>query len=186
MAAWRSMMLTERRWVRTTWKLSGLSVQYACKSEITLKLKGLFNKIINKHEWSSRNFDQNPEAQTCVQWQSCHWFWSKPQDWESSQASFLKEHILLPFLLFFAWYTGLQFSKQGSNLCPMHCKHRVQTTGPPGKYPAPSSCYKIIPSGKERIPEGQESNVCPGSLLGSPISDLKQKTPRKCKASLLF
>ena len=47
MAAWRSMMLTERRWVRTTWKLSGLSVQYACKSEITLKLKGLFNKIIN-------------------------------------------------------------------------------------------------------------------------------------------
>lgn len=39
---------------------------------------------------------------------------------------------------------------------------------------------------EERIPEGQESNVCPGSLLGSPISDLKQKTPRKRKASLLF
>ena len=34
--------------------------------------------------------------------------------------------------------------------------------------------------------EGQEYHVCPGSLLGSTVSNLKHKTPRKCKASLLF
>ena len=35
-------------------------------------------------------------------------------------------------------------------------------------YSIPYCCYKIIPSKKHRRPEGQESDLCPGSWLGSP------------------
>ena len=54
---------TERKWVRATWKLSGLSVQYACKSEITLKLKGLFNKIIYSDK-AATDFEANPRTES--------------------------------------------------------------------------------------------------------------------------
>ena len=30
---------------------------------------------------------------------------------------------------------GSYFPNQGLNLCPLHCKHGVLTTGPPGKSP---------------------------------------------------
>ena len=52
--------------------------------------------------------------------------------------SFLFIYLFL-FIYFFAaplspWY----FPDQGSNLCPLHWKHRVLTTGPPGKsWPLP-------------------------------------------------
>lgn len=157
---------TERKWVRATWKLSGLSVQYACKSEITLKLKGLFNKIINKPEWSSRNFDQNPEAQTCIQWQSCTDFEANPRTESLPKLHFWKS---ISYCHFFYFLHSIQdcSSEQGSNSCPMHCKHRIQTTGPPGKYPAPSYCYKIIPSGREDT-WGTREQCLPRILVGLP------------------
>ena len=35
--------------------------------------------------------------------------------------------------LLFSWHMGFQFSHQGSNQCPLNWKHRVLTTGQPGK-----------------------------------------------------
>lgn len=128
-----------------------LSVQYACKSEITLKLKGLFIKIINKHEWSSPGILIKILRPRHVYSDSCHWFWrAKPQDWESSQASISRKSI--SYCHFFYFLHGIQdcSSLSRDRTCAScTASFTGQTTGPPGKYPAPSSCYKIIPSGKE-------------------------------------
>ena len=45
--------------------------------------------------------------------------------------------FFLFFLFFFflaTWHVGSYFPDQGSNLCPLHSKHGVLTTGQPGKF----------------------------------------------------
>ena len=60
----------------------------------------------------------------------------------SNSSKFLHEHFLFFQFYFFnhtVWHVGSQFPDQGQNLYPLHWKHGVLTSGPPGKSPTLSS-----------------------------------------------
>ena len=64
--------------------------------------------------------------------------------WESP---FLFLNFKKNFLLFFGCimqHVGSYFTKQGSNSCPLHWKHGVLSTGPPGKSLRESFFFEII------------------------------------------
>lgn len=92
-------------------------------------LQGILIKILRpRHVYSDKavtDFEANPRTE--------------------SLPSFISERAYpIAISLFFAWYTGLQFSKQGIELVP----HALQAQSPnhwtTREVPAPSSCYKII------------------------------------------
>ena len=56
----------------------------------------------------------------------------------SSEIYALSDGILIFNCLFFGcttWHVGSLFPDQESNLCPLHWKHEILTTGLPGKSP---------------------------------------------------
>ena len=53
------------------------------------------------------------------------------------------------------WHVGSQFPNQGPNLCPLHLKHEVLTTGPRGK----SLCFSLYPCWHHDFSVFQESQI---------------------------